>query len=153
MANWIERYWDKVEVRGADECWEWMASKNTNGYGQVWAGEKHFLAHRLAWELTNGSIPEALYVCHTCDHPGCVNPSHLFIGSQAENQRDMAEKGRSNRGRKRWSAKLTREDVGKIRNLYTTGKYLQRELGEQFDVSRTQVSRIVNGKRWAWLET
>jgi len=153
VTDQVERYWEKVEMHGPDECWPWLATINGRGYGQLTIEGKHFLAHRLAWELTNGPIPDRLYVCHTCDNPGCVNPLHLFAGSQTENQRDMAQKGRSNRGANRWSAKLTREEVWRMRELYATGTHSQRVLAKRFGVSQPQVSHIVRREQWAWLES
>jgi hypothetical protein len=93
-----DRFWPKVDRSGGpDACWTWNASKNNKGYGQIQATGNHRLiyAHRAAWELANGPIPAGMNVCHTCDHPACVNPAHLFLGTQQANMADMARKGRS----------------------------------------------------------
>ncbi|HUT15273.1 MAG TPA: HNH endonuclease signature motif containing protein [Anaerolineae bacterium] len=149
--DWKDRYWEKVDVRGKDECWEWVAGTNSRGYGQLQVDGKSAYAHRLAWELENGPIPEELCVLHRCDNRNCVNPAHLWLGTNADNSRDMVKKGRPARGAEHAHAKLTRQEVQQIRHLYSTGEYLQRELGKRFGVSESHVSGIVNRKYWAWL--
>lgn len=88
-----ERFWTWVDKRDPDECWEWQGSRNKQHYGRVMANGRVQLAHRLAYELAHGAVPEQL-ILHACDNPPCVNPAHLFPGSQADNVRDMIAKGR-----------------------------------------------------------
>jgi hypothetical protein len=86
------KFWAKV--RKAAGCWEWIADRTAKGYGRKRWGSRVVLAHRLSWELANGPIPAGLSVCHHCDNPPCVRPSHLFLGTARENVRDMVQKGR-----------------------------------------------------------
>lgn len=108
-----ERFWSKVAVKELDECWEWQAGKAGGGYGTFRVHHKMWQAHRVAWALTYGPIPKGLFVCHRCDNPGCCNPYHLFLGTNADNLRDAAKKGRI--------GKLTKDDVLEIRRLLEEG--------------------------------
>jgi len=82
---------------GNNPCWEWTAGKFTDGYGCFHFEGKEIGAHRVAWMLHNGPIPEDRMVCHTCDNPGCVNPSHLFLGTATDNNHDRDRKGRGHK--------------------------------------------------------
>lgn len=97
-----ERFWEKVDKRGPDECWEWTANRYRNNYGcfMLKAGTS-IPAHRFAHILTHGSIASDILVCHSCDNPPCCNPAHLWPGTPKENAQDMIAKGRQNRTRKR----------------------------------------------------
>lgn len=87
-----KRFWHKVDKTG--DCWLWLGHKSSKGYGGVQVDGLSKKAHRVAYELVNGPIPEGLYACHTCDNPSCVNPAHIFLGTQHENMADMVAKGR-----------------------------------------------------------
>ena len=88
------RFWPRVQK--ADGCWPWIASIGTDGYGKFWVRGRTTHAHRVAWELTHGQIPDddPRLVCHHCDNPPCCNPAHLFLGTHSENAQDMVRKGR-----------------------------------------------------------
>lgn len=123
-----ELFWSKV----SKDCWTWKASiKPGNGYGHFHHGGKDYNAHRLAWELTNGPIPEGMHVLHRCDVPHCVNPAHLFLGTHAENMEDMRRKHRHTYGEKNKHAKLTEVQVREIRRDY-----------RKFGVKKTNITEL-----------
>ena len=85
----------EAKTRRTDGCWEWTAARNALGYGTISVKRRSTLAHRVAWELTHGPVPDGLCVCHTCDNPGCVRPDHLWLGTREENNHDRSAKGRT----------------------------------------------------------
>lgn len=88
-------FWNKVDKRGADECWPWKGGVDLDGYGQSCYKYRNQRAHRLAWEVVNGRpVPSGLNVCHSCDNPPCCNPGHLWLGTQADNMQDAVQKRR-----------------------------------------------------------
>jgi hypothetical protein len=100
VKSLAERFWSKVNKNGptmphmTTACWAWTATRIQGGYGRLGLNRKHHLAHRVAWEMANGSVPAGLDVLHRCDNPPCVNVEHLFLGTQADNTADMIAKGR-----------------------------------------------------------
>lgn len=112
----LKRFWSRVDRSG--HCWEWTADKFNNGYGRFYFEGRQQGAHRLAYELIIGTIPDGMCACHKCDNPSCVRPSHIFIGTQLENMRDAAKKGRTRgfqRGNKPSHALFTDDEVREIR--------------------------------------
>ena len=146
-----ERFWSKVDKKGEDECWNWLASLNNNSYGKfAYTKDNVTVAHRVAYELTNGKIKNGNVVCHTCDNMLCCNPNHLIEGTQKDNIKDCINKGRANtpKGELHGMAILSRDDVSKIRELYKTGIYYQYDLAKMFGISLSQISKIINKKAW-----
>lgn len=142
-AHLPERFWARVEK--AASCWLWTGRQNPNGYGEfdLQKGDRGrpARAHRVAWELTHGPVPEGLLVLHHCDTPLCVNPSHLFLGTPADNSADMVRKQRP-RG------KLTPDDVQEIRRRYAARKVSTTALAVAYHVTASTIRNIVHRKNW-----
>lgn len=141
------RFCKKVDRSG--ECHEWNGSKTNGGHGRFKSSD-HFLAHRAAWELANGPIPDGMQVLHKCDNPGCCNPDHLFTGTQADNMRDKVEKGRQLKGESHRLSKLTEKQVIEIRQAPRfIGSGIA--LAEKYGMSKQQISAIRTGRFWSYL--
>lgn len=155
LNKWrIKRFWEFVDVRGHDECWEWRGGKNKAGYGKVTIDGKKVGAHRLSFMIAHGehSIPKTHHVCHSCDNPGCVNPMHLWLGTDYDNVQDMVEKRRCRYGGDNHNAKLSPEKVKDIRNLFLTGEYTKKCLSRLYEVSQDTISDCISGKTWMHVE-
>lgn len=113
------RFWSKVDRRGADECWPWLAAvrRKDEGYGAFYVDGRHRPAPRVAWTLTHGPIAPGLVVCHRCDNPRCCNPAHLFLGTPQDNDADRVAKGRQARGSRNAASRLREWDVWFIRRM------------------------------------
>ncbi len=141
---------EKLITKGKkNECWE--RNLRDEGYGNFWDGTRQMGFHQAAYVFWRGPIPKGLCVLHTCDNPRCVNPFHLFLGTIADNARDMKEKGRGKGsnlpGDKNGRAVLTWDDVENIRLKKSLGFSTSR-LSHLFKVTTTQIKRIVNNQQW-----
>lgn len=185
-----ERFWPKVDRSGGpDACWPWTGRRDRGGYGRISSGGKHgrcLLAPRVAWELTHGPIPDdedgkpfrVLHDCPAGDLPACCNPAHLWLGTDADNVRDMHRKGRAPvgerhylrqhpelvrrgerhhsrtrpgcmpRGEANHAAKLTADGVRDIRARFAAGGVTQTALAREYGVDFRSVSQIIRRKRW-----
>lgn len=148
----MKRFWDKVDVRGEDECWEWTAGRHPTGYGRFKLNGSGVPASRVAWELANGPVPPGLCVCHSCDNPPCCNPEHLWLGTKGDNVRDASTKkrltGSRNIGTNNRNSKLDEISVRAIKVWLHKG-YSVGELASIFGVSHVTISDINTGKRWS----
>lgn len=144
-----ERLWSKVHKHPGDGCWEWTAANDGRGYGHINVGGVILKAYRVAYELENGPIPSGVEICHKCDNPKCVRPSHLFEGTHRENMIDGAIKGRMNPGEKNGMAKLKDEEVIEIAKCIASGSVPFDVLAEKHNVSRTCITDIAKRRRWS----
>lgn len=147
----FERFIEKIAI-GMSGCWYWMGHIDGIGYGRF-NHPSESKAHRAAWRLFNGNIPAGLKVLHHCDVRGCVNPAHLFLGTQTENMQDALRKGRlrsvPKHGESNPMARLTQKKVARIKEIISKREgTTQRQLARSFGVSPMTICRIVNKKSW-----
>lgn len=153
------RFWSKVRVGSADECWEWLGVRDAKGYGRfnvhngkTWqnGAARIRFASRVAFALS-AHDPGELHVCHRCDNPACVNPRHLFLGTHQDNVADMNRKGRasggSSPGGSNPAARLSAEQVDAIRARLEDGER-QVDIAAAFGVSQSAISKIKVGRTW-----
>lgn len=177
------RFWGKVRVRkgGPDDCWVWTDYIDRGGYGIFSIKHRNKKAHRVAWELVNGPIPDGMLVCHKCDNPRCVRPSHMFLGTTQDNMRDRNSKGRQAkglrngaftkpdtrargmnhgfyknperrpRGSRNGHAKLSEEKVREIKALLDQG-FSQVSIAKRFNVQKSCICKISKGRTWNHVE-
>ena len=157
----FERFWSKVRKAGRpEECLEWAGARLPEGYGFIYAGPLYdepvrwIRAHRLSWEMHNGKVPEGLSVLHHCDNPPCVNPAHLYVGTQLENVRDRAVRRRGKEHRQNGTGndnvKLTEADVRAIVAMTDAGKS-QTVVAAMFGLTQPYVSKLARRQYWQHL--
>lgn len=141
----VDRFWAKVDQ--GDGCWTWKASHFRDGYAQFHLGGRPHQAHRISWAIAHGD-PEEAHVLHSCDNRGCVNPSHLFLGTHADNMADKVVKGRHSHGSEHGRAKLTEDIVREMRVEYANGGVSQQVLADRYGVDQKAICRALSGKTW-----
>jgi hypothetical protein len=165
-------------VDTSGECWLWTAARDKGGYGLLTVNGTMMKAHRIAWELANGPIPDGLWVLHHCDTPACCRVSHLYLGTHSQNVRDMVDRGRAasgdrnasrahperlargerngmythpeqrRRGELNGEAKLTWEKVREIRARHAAGGISYVTLAQEYGVTPPAIGYIIRGKNW-----
>lgn len=143
----MKRFWNKV--RKTNNCWWWTGSKDAKGYGTFRYKEKTWRAHRVAWDMQNGPIPNGLCVLHKCDNPSCVKLDHLFLGTYRDNALDRESKNRGNHPVKEKSGKsyLTQLQVSEIRKFRKSGMTI-RDIAAKIGTSKSNVHKIVLRQTW-----
>ncbi len=146
----VVRFSEKWLIKG--DCWEWQAATMGHGYGfiKIPGTRKQIGAHRLSYLIHYGEIPDDTMVCHTCDNPLCVKPTHLFLGVGADNLQDMKNKGRHLYGTRNKGSKLTDEKVRSIHIMAGQG-VSQSEIGKSFGVGQSTIWKILHGQRWEYI--
>lgn len=153
------RFFSKVDFTGENECWNWIAGTNKDGYGVIGTKERSMLAHRVSYLYFFGYIPEGLYILHFCDNSSCINPEHLFPGTHNDNAQDMVLKNRQLKGEDILLSKLIKSQIIEIRKLYrenrnkkfTEGRLSCAMLADMFNVAHYTIWQIVNNKTWRHL--
>ena len=149
MKTIEQRFWDKVPMREDGKCWLWHGAKDIKGYGVLRIGDMLIKAHRYAYQYVNGNISECEFVCHTCDNPSCVNPSHLWVGTHYDNMDDKIAKGRQHKpsGDTNPNAKMTDDKILIVRDMINSGATCQ-SVADHFGVSRSCINHIKNNHTW-----
>lgn len=150
----IERFLSFVDK--SEKCWIWKgAFDGLNRYGTFWDGKRQINAHRYSYFYFNNIIDTSLYVCHKCDNPKCVNPDHLFLGTQEDNMKDMYNKNRQRKkctyfsGTEHCNAKFNTQDIRNIRKLYNVEKLSSYKIASIYSCARPTINRIIRGISYA----
>ena len=142
-------FWENVEK--SDDCWLWKPAIGTDRYGDLRVGAKRQRAHRFSYELHHGPIPPGMFVCHRCDCPACVNPTHLFLGTCADNSADMVAKDRGPRGERQGGAILSEAAAVAIRQRRDAGEAV-RDLAHEYGVTAATIYAVAARKNWKYLD-
>lgn len=147
-----DRFWKNVRMGDEDECWEWTSTMS-HGYGKMRVQGQQARAHRISYKLANDRNIVGQLVLHHCDNPICVNPNHLYLGSQQDNLADAIDRDRINppTGEDHPSAKLTEAEVAEIKRCLASGE-VQRDIAKEYGVREMQISRIKHEKNWSWVD-
>jgi len=141
-----ERFWAKVNKSGPNDCWNWIGGKDEDGYGRIGVGPipgKVLKTHRFSYTIHKGEIPDGMLICHKCDNPSCVNPKHLFAGTNLDNRRDAKKKGRQYYPG--FLSKLTVDQVKEMRQIRSETGLAYQKIGDRFGVSQTTAMHAIKG--------
>lgn len=143
-----KRFWARVSVGDTRDCWPWLSTIQSTGYGSISYKYTQLRAHRVAYMLHYGTNPGDLLVCHTCDYRACCNPHHMFLGTTADNTTDCVQKLRHSYGERQWKAKLDRDIIRELRKIERPNIS---KLARQFGVARSTIKFALDGRSWAWV--
>lgn len=138
-------FWRKVDIRGKDDCWLWLASKDKDGYGRYRHGRKIFQSNIFAYHVTKGDIPKGYVILHSCDNPPCCNPNHLSSGTHLDNMLDMVAKKRDKNG---LEPQLTHEQIKMCRESFWYQGVKAEDLAILYDIPRPTMDSLVLGRSW-----
>lgn len=141
---------NRVKIDKKTNCWNYTMYKDKRGYGRTTYKNKTWLLHRLSYYLFRGKFKKDKYICHKCDNTSCINPDHLFVGTQKDNMQDMISKGRDGFGENHPCAKLNEKQVKDIRKKIKFGLSL-REIAKQYDVNFTSIRSIKHYRAWKYI--
>jgi hypothetical protein len=146
-AWWIDRFWARSKRAG--DCREWVGARLPNGYGVyctklLKVGPRQY-AHRIAYVLAHGPIPAGMFVCHHCDNPSCVEPTHLYLGTPKDNSNDAQRKGRM---RGQFKPRLTADMVREMRATYATGTVTFFDLADRYGITFQHAHSVVRRRCW-----
>lgn len=156
----MNRFWAKVDktpgLGPEGDCWEWIGSYASHGYGSFKGSNKTYSTHRLSWEQANNTTaPSDMHVCHSCDNPRCCNPTHLWLGTPKQNMEDMAKKGRHGNSGKYGefcpSHKFTEKEILEIRKALQSKQYTYEQIGEIYHISPAYLTKLAYGETWMYL--
>lgn len=159
FSSYIVRFWHQVNKErrkkkgSSSRCWEWTGLPQKSGYCRIRINSNYRRVHQVSWEMHFGKIPDGMCVCHKCDNKICVNPSHLFLGTNRDNQIDKVSKGRQAKGERCGNCKLTSKQVIEIRKTYVrrSKTHGMRAMIKKFGVGRSMIKYILNGTNWKHL--
>ena len=144
-----EAFWTRVAIGGLDECWNWKGyQEKETGYGKVFYDGRLNGAHRYAYISSRGPIPDGMLVCHRCDNRLCQNPTHLFVGTYTDNNRDMISKGRFRWVKPTGRARITEDDVRKIRSMWVFRKVTAKHISEKLKLPFRSVQHALEKGYW-----
>lgn len=148
-----KRFWSKANVKSPNGCWEWKHTLFKKGYARVRMSSNGyysttFVGHRVAFYLEYGIYAWDLLVCHKCDNPKCINPKHLFIGTNRDNMQDMVNKGRQPRGSRRINHILIEDEVVEVRRRCLVEGEMRQSLADEFGVSYYTMVDVMLGRTW-----
>lgn len=153
VVGFIVRFWSKVDRKEPNECWIWKGSFKENGYPQLGVGSitngtrTMRMAHRLSWLIHFGEVPAGKFVLHHCDTPACVNPNHLYLGTNTDNMGDAARRDRIAHGVRHTYAKLNPEKVRRVRAMFKAGTNCN-QIAEKMGVTSATIQQVIEGQTW-----